>query len=242
MPLTGSFELKEHKELWQLRLQELKLITHHLKDVDVESDRASYAELYERLLSFDKHQPDTALISDKFSSYLDMHQSWPEKNKLAEFDARMWRVVQGVSMFLAAVALWIYLPVPGGYIFPMLAANLSAMLPTMPAAALKQAFWGVLGFGAVYITEYVFVMPMMTELWELAVFYFINVVVVWKVFNTPALIMQRILGVNMLVVLTASALSLTPSYSITTPLMMVVYLVIVLMLGKLFADLFKRTA
>ncbi|GAM74068.1 hypothetical protein JCM19241_5264 [Vibrio ishigakensis] len=38
-----------------------------------------------------------------------------------------------------------------------------------------------------YITEYVFVMPMMTELWELAVFYFINVVVVWKVFNTPAL-------------------------------------------------------
>ncbi|GAM59884.1 hypothetical protein JCM19232_217 [Vibrio ishigakensis] len=47
---------------------------------------------------------------------------------------------------------------------------------------------------------------------------------------------------NMLVVLTASALSLTPSYSITTPLMMVVYLVIVLMLGKLFADLFKRTA
>lgn len=242
LPLTGSFELKQHKADWQERLQELKLISAHLKDADVAADREAYADLYEKLLGFDKHRPETHLISDKFSHYLDMHFSWPKPSKIEAFDARMWRVVQGVSMFLAAVALWIYMPVPGGFIFPMLAANLSAMLPTMPPVALKQAFWGVLGFGVIYVTEYVLLMPMMSELWELAVFYFINVVVVWKVFDSPALMIQRILGVNMLVVLTAGALSLTPSYSILTPLMMVVYLVIVLMLGKLFADLFKRTA
>lgn len=80
---------------------------------------------------------------------------------------------------------------------------------------------------------------MMTELWQLALFYFINSIVIWKVFATPKLMVHRILGINLLVVLTSGALNLTPVYQIQTPLLMLTTLLIILMIGKLFTDLFR---
>jgi len=50
---------------------------------------------------------------------------------------------------------------------------------------------------------------------------------------------HRILGINLLVVLTSGALNLTPVYQIQTPLLMLTTLLIILMIGKLFTDLFR---
>ena len=149
------------------------------------------------------------------------------------------KVLQGVLMFVTSLLIWIYLPVPGGFIFPMIAGVFSSMVPTMPPSIIKDAFFGVLGTGTVILLQYIFVMPLMTELWELALFYFVNIVVIWKVFNTPKLMVHRILGINLLVVLTSGALNLTPVYRIETPLLMLVNIMIILMIAKLFTDLFR---
>jgi hypothetical protein len=50
---------------------------------------------------------------------------------------------------------------------------------------------------------------------------------------------HRILGVNLLVVLTSGALNLTPVYRIETPLLMLVNILIILMIAKVFTDLFR---
>ena len=109
----------------------------------------------------------------------------------------------------------------------------------MPPSIIKDAFFGVLGTGSVILLQYIFVMPLMTELWQLALFYFVNIMVIWKVFATPKLMVHRILGINLLVVLTSGALNLTPVYQIETPLLMLVNILIILMIAKLFTDLFR---
>lgn len=149
------------------------------------------------------------------------------------------KVLQGVSMFVTSLLIWIYLPVPGGFIFPMIAGVFSSVLPTMPPSVIKDAFFGVLGTGTIILLQYIFIMPMMSELWQLALFYFINCVVIWKVFATPKLMIHRILGINLLVVLTSGALNLTPIYQIETPLLMLTTILILLMISKLFTDLFR---
>ena len=121
----------------------------------------------------------------------------------------------------------------------MIAGVFSAMLPTMPPTVIKDAFYGVLGTGTVILLQYIFVMPLLTELWELGLFYFINIVVIWQVFASPKLMIHRILGINLLVVLTSGALNLTPVYRIETPLLMLVNIMLILMIAKLFTDLFR---
>ncbi|MEF1192948.1 FUSC family protein, partial [Vibrio parahaemolyticus] len=148
--------------------------------------------------------------------------------------------IQGVSMFITSLLVWIYLPVPGGFIFPMIAGVFSSTLPTMPPSIIKDAFWGVIGTGSIILLQYVFVMPFFTELWQLALFYFVNIVVIWTVFSTPQLMVHRILGINLLVVLTSGSLNLTPVYRIETPLLMLTNILILLMISKLFTDLFRK--
>ncbi|MCV5902370.1 hypothetical protein OFN63_40360, partial [Escherichia coli] len=75
-------------------------------------------------------------------------------------------------MFVTSLLIWIYLPVPGGFIFPMLAGVFSSIVPTMPPSIIKDAFFGVIGTGTVILLQYIFIMPMMTELWQLGLFYF----------------------------------------------------------------------
>ncbi|MDG3399603.1 FUSC family protein, partial [Vibrio parahaemolyticus] len=90
------------------------------------------------------------------------------------------------------------------------------------------------------LLEYVFLMPLMTELWQLALFYFINTIVIWEVFSTPKMLIHRVLGINLLVVLTSGALNLTPIYRIETPILMLTNILIILLIGKLFSDLFCK--
>lgn len=121
----------------------------------------------------------------------------------------------------------------------MLAGVFSSIVPTMPPSVVKDAFFGVLGTGSVILLQYIFLMPIMTELWQLGLFYFINIILIWEVFSTPQLMIHRVLGVNLLVVLTSGALNLTPpEYRIETPLLMLVNIMLILMIAKLFNDLF----
>ncbi|TKF00598.1 FUSC family protein [Vibrio kanaloae] len=244
LPLNGSYHLKENIKDWRLRINEMAHIQARLLELASDElepiiDWSSLIKNMERLeliapkLSLIGDVPNVACKSRDFTWHYEHRTFVQHLNE----DGR--KVLQGVSMFVTSLLIWIYLPVPGGFIFPMIAGVFSSVLPTMPPSVIKDAFFGVLGTGTIILLQYIFIMPMMSELWQLALFYFINCVVIWKVFVTPKLMIHRILGINLLVVLTSGALNLTPIYQIETPLLMLTTILILLMISKLFTDLFR---
>ncbi|MFV8433272.1 FUSC family protein [Vibrio owensii] len=244
LPLTGSYRLKEHRQLWRARLNEMAQLQDRLLEQADKPQRneIDWSTLAQQLQSFDMKKPSTSLIGDvPFVIRGDKNTVWHHEHRtfIQHLNEDGRKVLQGVSMFVTSLLIWIYLPVPGGFIFPMLAGVFSSLVPTMPPSIIKDAFFGVIGTGTVILLQYIFLMPMMTELWQLALFYFINIILIWKVFSTPKLMVHRILGINLLVVLTSGALNLTPAYRIETPLLMLVNIMIILMIAKLFTDLFR---
>ncbi|MGB1973194.1 MAG: FUSC family protein [Vibrio toranzoniae] len=244
LPLNGSYHLKENINDWRLRINEMAHIQARLLELasDELEPLIDWSVLIKNMEKLELIAPKFSLIGDvpnvacKSQDFAWHHEHRTFVQHLNE-DGR--KVLQGVSMFITSLLIWIYLPVPGGFIFPMIAGVFSSMLPTMPPSVIKDAFFGVLGTGTIILFQYIFIMPMMSELWQLALFYFINCVVIWKVFATPKLMIHRILGINLLVVLTSGALNLTPIYQIETPLLMLTTILIVLMVSKLFTDLFR---
>ncbi|MDP2588121.1 FUSC family protein [Vibrio splendidus] len=244
LPLTGSYHLKQNIQAWRLRVREMAHIQDRLLVLasDELTQPIDWPILTEKLEKLELMAPNLSLIDDvPFVKSEKKNVSWHHEHRtfVQHLDEDGRKVLQGVSMFVTSLLVWIYLPVPGGFIFPMIAGVFSSMLPTMPPSVIKDAFFGVIGTGSIILLQYIFIMPMMTELWQLALFYFINSMVIWKVFATPKLMVHRILGINLLVVLTSGALNLTPVYQIQTPLLMLTTLLIILMIGKLFTDLFR---
>ncbi|WP_139685104.1 FUSC family protein [Vibrio tasmaniensis] len=244
LPLNGSYHLKANILDWRLRIHEMAHIQARLLELasDELTQAIDWPILTEKLEKLELLAPHLLLIDDvPFVKSEKINVSWHHEHRTfvqhLNEDGR--KVLQGVSMFVTSLLVWIYLPVPGGFIFPMIAGVFSSMLPTMPPSVIKDAFFGVIGTGTIILLQYVFIMPMMTELWQLALFYFINSMVIWKVFATPKLMVHRILGINLLVVLTSGALNLTPVYQIQTPLLMLTTVLVVLMIAKLFTDLFR---
>ena len=244
LPLNGSYHLKENIQDWRLRIHEMAHIQARLLELasDELTQAIDWIALTQKMEKLELIAPHQSLIGD-VSYVVGKNQgvSWRHEHRTfvqhLNEDGR--KVLQGVSMFVTSLLVWIYLPVPGGFIFPMIAGVFSSMLPTMPPSVIKDAFFGVIGTGTIILLQYIFIMPMMSELWQLALFYFVNSVVIWKVFATPKLMIHRILGINLLVVLTSGALNLTPIYQIETPLLMLTTILIVLMIAKLFTDLFR---
>lgn len=247
LPLSGSYHLKQNSKAWRLRIDEMAHIQGCLLELACNElhDSIDWPKLIENMERLELLTPHQSLVEEvplvmSHNQKVCWHQEHRTFIEHLNEDGR--KVLQGVSMFVTSLLVWIYLPVPGGFIFPMIAGVFSSMLPTMPPSIIKDAFFGVIGTGTVILLQYIFIMPMMTELWQLALFYFINSVVIWKVFATPKLMIHRILGINLLVVLTSGALNLTPVYQIEMPLLMLSTLLIILMIAKLFTDLFRVKA
>ncbi|WP_435249558.1 FUSC family protein [Vibrio sp. nBUS_14] len=244
LPLNGCYHLKENIQDWRLRIHEMVHIQTRLLELayDELEQPIDWAILVENMEKIELIAPQQSLIGNVLNVFgKKQGGSWHQEHRtfVQHLNEDGSKVLQGVSMFITSLLVWIYLPVPGGFIFPMLAGVFSSILPTMPPSVTKDAFFGVIGTGTIILLQYVFVMPMMSELWQLALFYFMNSVVIWKVFATPKLMIHKILGINLLVVLTSGALNLTPIYQIETPLLMLTTLLIVLMIAKLFTDLFR---
>jgi hypothetical protein len=247
LPLSGSYHLKQNAKAWRLRIDEMAHIQVCLLELacDELDDSIDWPKLVENMERLELLTPQKSLVEGvplvmSHNQKVCWHQE--HRNFVEHLNEDGRKVLQGVSMFVTSLLVWIYLPVPGGFIFPMIAGVFSSMLPTMPPSVIKDAFLGVIGTGTVILLQYIFIMPMMTELWQLALFYFINSVVIWKVFATPKLMIHRILGINLLVVLTSGALNLTPVYQIETPLLMLSTIMLILMISKLFTDLFRTKA
>ena len=251
LPKTGAYRLKQHQRSWKTRIDEMAQLQARLSDIAHQEEhnnddhRIDWATIAKQIESFDITAPQTSLV-DHFLAEANSQRTlcWHQEHRsfVQHLNEDGRKVLQGVAMFVVSLLIWIYLPVPGGFIFPMIAGVFASIVPTLPPSVIKDAFFGVIGTGSVILLQYIFIMPLMTELWQLALFYFVNVVVIWTVFSTPKLMIHRILGVNLLVVLTSGALNLTPVYRIETPLLMLTNILIILMVSKLFTDLFRQSA
>lgn len=243
LPNHGSHDLQYYQHQWLERVREIDVIVHILESLSHKpSDLVNYlADIERNLESTWKMPPTEPLLPPDL---LEMAQRYSNdkpslrQRSLKQHISDDWKkVAQGTSTFLACILAWVYLPVPGGFVFPMIAGIFATNLPSLPTSAIRDAFVGAVGFGGFYLLQYSLIMPSFTELWQLLAFYFINIVAIWKVFDNVRLGIFRVLGINLLLVLSSSALNLTPYYNVEMPLMMLIYVLIILAIAKLVSDL-----
>ncbi|GGA81293.1 hypothetical protein GCM10011369_24050 [Neiella marina] len=143
------------------------------------------------------------------------------------------RAAKFIVINSAAWLAWIYLPIPGGFLFPILMASLSNALVEFPARWFNQLMLLVIGWAVVVLLQYVLLLPQLTAGWQLALFYFANCFVAWRLFHRPEQLPLRMLGAQMLLMLTMTAQYLRPVYDIILPLQMLLYMLIAMALIRL---------
>ncbi|MGR5065173.1 FUSC family protein [Photobacterium sp. DNB22_13_2] len=151
-----------------------------------------------------------------------------------DYSKRIIYVLRAQATLITSYAMWIYLPTPAGILFPLIASSLVNALYDVPSMYFKYTFIGILIFSAVILLEFIFLMPAFTEIYELATFYFINIFVIWKLFSSPQLSVLRVLGGNLLVVMTMSAMYLSPVYTITQSLNTLIFIFIILAIVRFY--------
>ncbi|MBY5947819.1 FUSC family protein [Photobacterium rosenbergii] len=158
------------------------------------------------------------------------------------YQNRLIYVLRAQAALVTCYAMWIYFPMPGGILFPLISSSFINALCEVPSAYYKYTVLGICTFSVIILSEYVYLMPSFTEGYELAAFYFINIFFIWRLFSTPQLAVLRVLGGNMLVVLTMSAMYLTPVFSITSSLNMLLFMFIILLVSRFYTMLTEEIA
>lgn len=245
-PTKDSYQLTFHKTLWKKRLLDFAIVHHYLQQVQLDIEKKVDTKLLNEILvaleDFNPQTPEYFVLPDFLQAYLgkitlptvktrSFTQHWKEDRR---------KVAQGITMYITGIFMWIYISIPGSFMFPMIMSIFACMLPTMSVIQIKGISRSIIGFGIFYSCQYISVMPMMTELWQLIAFYIINIVVIWKVFSTPKHMIYRLLGGNMLLIMTMGALNLTPQYDISTQIDMGIILVLTITMGRFFGELFKK--
>ncbi|MCV5735821.1 hypothetical protein OFN56_28375, partial [Escherichia coli] len=116
-PLKGSYRLRQHRRAWLERVNELTHIQEKLlnRGDKSNSNSAEWKALTEQLENFYVDKPQTSLISVKNSDKIDSVNSSLRQGKRTFFqhikeDKR--KVFHGVSMFVTALLVGIYLAIP----------------------------------------------------------------------------------------------------------------------------------
>jgi uncharacterized membrane protein YgaE (UPF0421/DUF939 family) len=145
-----------------------------------------------------------------------------------------------LGMSISVIALWIYLPVPGGALFPIIGLVLATNVCMAPAKFATPILFIYMLFTASILLQYVFIFPSLTESWQLAIIFFLNIVIWHSVLDILHLGAVKVLMGNALVNIPGGATELVPTYSITGAITMIVNLFIVLALFRFFALAFEN--
>ncbi|MGR5253219.1 FUSC family protein [Vibrio astriarenae] len=256
LPLSYSHRLQYEYDLWQRRVMILVIfIDYQLQQLNddnsniysdaIRSDNTyltslGLADILERTEVSELDDASAHYFSLVESRYTSIEKHIKQAYREVTFSKPNFvRTLKGMSMFVSGLLMWIHLPIPMGPMFPMVMGIFACMLPSLPDVMMKHAFYGVILFGAVYTAEYVLIMPTLSEIWQLCGLYFINTIVLWKVFSSPKHVVYRLLGGNLMMVMTMGALNLTPVYDVTTSISMIVCVMLALLVARFFTDLYK---
>ena len=122
-------------------------------------------------------------------------------------------------IFWISVALWVYVPIQGGAMFVVLTLVYGSVALSIPFLSPRYTLSLVVFWSVLALFQYTLILPNLSQLWQIGVFYFINVFIIWFYFNRPEQIMDRLLGCQVLMLITSSATTQIPSYSINMGLL-----------------------
>lgn len=245
LPLAASHRLEYEKSTWRVIVQgmaKLDFILSKLEQGDT-SKRDSVTQGVKLVCD--------ALSSPKSSNHqlkdwIAQKESWGVFRQRTDsafalpFALRIKSTVKSLCIFLTCVALWIYVPMPGGFIFPLIAAIFSNVVTTLPDSAVKHVAIGTVLWSSVFLSQYIFIMPSLTEAWQLAGLYFINAFLIWTLCSKPQHALQKLIAGNLSVVLCMGALQLTPSFDIMGSLTMLTMVAICLAVIAFYTRLFSK--
>jgi hypothetical protein len=249
IPLKGSYRLLHRHYDWRNRIKAMSVAQYYLTLFRYNDNPQSMPQqqlilddtikyLNKQDTYSDKNPPCPKQILDAYDSLpIDAKSDFSAK-KNYRLDAS--KAFKAVSIFVTSLLFWIYTPIPDGSMFPMNAGIYACVLCTMPDTALKHWLWGYLLFGLLFITQYVLIIPLMTEVWQLAGFYFVNMFFIWRIFSEQNWAMHRIIGGNMLMLMTLGALHLTPVYDIQGSLTMLMHVMLSLLVIQFYTHLFAK--
>ncbi|KIO37899.1 FUSC family protein [Shewanella sp. cp20] len=153
---------------------------------------------------------------------------------------RLTNALTAMAISSTCFGLWIYFAIPGGPIFPLIGAALANAAVYLPSSLIRPAKMACLAWGALFLAEYCLILTQMTELWQLLAFYGINMLLIYGCFNKPSHAVIRLLGGNLLLIMTMNALHGTPQYEIVTPILMLVIVLIGLTVTRFYMRLLKE--
>ncbi|AWK84176.1 FUSC family protein [Photobacterium damselae] len=200
------------------------------------SQHGALRMLAENLLKMDTLQEQMyqnliqAIINDKPSK---AHPKKPTKSSVLTltFDSeRLINVLKILIIFWISVALWVYVPMQGGAMIVMLSLIFGSVALSLPFVSPRYILLHMICWATLALLQYTFILPHLSHLWQLGLFYFINVFSLWFYFNQPQQIFHRLLGCQTLMLMTTSAIQLTPSYNIETSLLTITLLSIALLI------------
>ncbi|WP_102530851.1 FUSC family protein [Shewanella sp. 10N.286.52.B9] len=250
MPLSSSYKLQHEKDKWTVIVDGFSHVLQHSKSTIklLSSDKPNDDKLQQLgYFSQEIKMLDNAINGEKLdveilANYWKQESIKPQNSKEAVKEnllkVRINRVIKAVSIASTCYGAWIYFALPGGIFIPMFGSIFANITVSLPFPLMKQVILSALLWGVFFLLQYIFIMPAFTELWQLVGFYMINVFLIWGLFPKPAMMLVRMLGGNLLMVMTMSALHLTPSYDINTPLLILVILMITVIVARFYNQLF----
>ncbi|WP_331434886.1 FUSC family protein, partial [Photobacterium damselae] len=146
-----------------------------------DSQHGALRMLAENLLKMDTLQEQMyqkliqAIINDKPSK---AHPKKPTKSSVLTltFDSeRLINVLKILIIFWISVALWVYVPMQGGAMIVMLSLIFGSVALSLPFVSPRYILLHMICWAALALLQYTFILPHLSHLWQLGLFYFINV-------------------------------------------------------------------
>ncbi|WP_144207052.1 FUSC family protein [Shewanella donghaensis] len=232
MPLIASYQLQHEKKQWlfiidtcqdlllqiKRRISEFNLLQN--KSEATNAIQQSHADIEQLKAATNADSKARAeYIAGRENHEISIKVATNQSSGLSNI--QLMRAFTAFTISATCFSLWIYFAIPGGVIFPLMGSVLAVVTVALPYSIVKQAMWGILGWGIFFIAQYCFILPHFTELWQLVSFYMVNTFILWMVCSKPSLGLHKLLGGNLMLVMSMNALHLIPQYDVKTALLMV---------------------
>ncbi|MCZ4339070.1 FUSC family protein [Shewanella colwelliana] len=249
LPAASNYRLRHEKAKWRTIIDACDGIQAHITQLAKDCNEGE-RQVIEKSLSHLKYEMGllTAAINDDaeklhvlalyWSKYVNSQVTVVNKqNNVNQFRLQLNYAFTAMAISSTCFGLWIYFAIPGGPMFPLIGAALANVAVQMPDSLIRQAKLACLAWGVLFLAEYCLVLTALTELWQLIAFYMVNMLLIYGVCGKPSLAVQRILGGNLLLIMTMNALHNTPQFEIITPLFMLTMIVISLSVARFYTRL-----
>lgn len=131
-----------------------------------------------------------------------------------EFE-RLLGAIRGFLITWTAAGIWYWFNPPGGMLLVALSAIFGLTFVTVPFAKMKTIFVDCFRWGILILLEYVFIVPLISNVYAVGAFYFINIFLIWFWCYKPAQLLARVVGSMLLVITTKTLMFTTPQINPT---------------------------